>query len=79
MKCIHNFIYDGKDGRYPYKCTKCPKRTADNYYTYPVDAIPEMNYTEPQILRQRCGTCNHGIITNPGANISGYACKRMKA
>ncbi len=80
-KCIHNFKYNRKDGNgiNPYLCSKCGKRTRHDYYTYPKDALPELNYSDPKIKKKRCGNCNHMEVTNPNASIPGHSCKIMEA
>lgn len=47
-------------------------------YVYPQDVLPEMEYTEPQVKPERCGTCTHGHVTNAGAIYPGYHCRLME-
>jgi len=50
----------------------------DDYWVYPKDIFPELNYNEPITPKKRCGNCIHGLISREGAYIPGWQCILMK-
>lgn len=45
-------------------------------YVYPKEALPEMEYDEPE-KKKHCHDCRNSAITNPGAIRPGLECKVM--
>ena len=39
---------------------------------------PGVNYREPEVKDERCGTCTHSEVTNAGANIPGFQCQLLR-
>ena len=42
------------------------------------ESLPEINYIEPEIPKNRCAVCKHSYCPNKGANITVLTCKVVK-
>ncbi len=40
---------------------------------------PGANYRKPKVKPERCGTCDHSEVTNAGAVLPGFHCKKLRA